>query len=43
MGEASVDGEVRSGCGGGVCERAAARMNGVVKPQAMPMRRKPRM
>ncbi len=36
-----TDGESRIGCGGGECCRAAARMNGVVKPQAIPMRRNP--
>ncbi len=33
----------RIGWGGGLCNRAARRMKGVVKPQARPMRRKPRM
>jgi hypothetical protein len=33
----------RMGWVGGLWVRAAARMKGVVKPQAMPIRRKPRM
>jgi len=38
-----TEGESRIGCGGGECVRAAARMKGVVKPHAIPMRRKPMM
>jgi hypothetical protein len=38
-----IDGRWRIGWGGGLWETAARRMKGVVKPQARPTIRKPRM